>query len=385
MDRTSDDLKQLQTHSNGHALYYAGLPEYRRIFTRDSIISAILMQDATMLREQLLFCAEKQGVKKNSITGEEPGKIFHELPPVSIRKLLTEYNACDTTALYIIGHEIYQMLTGDHSLCKQNTENIRRAANYIIKHVDRGGAFFEDPALAGGEHFALKVTYWKDSELFGRKGGEPSYPVIYSLAHVQNARALLSAAELLNDASLVQTASHMIAFLTNKLYDSSDKNFYLAIDREGSIRAINSDMLHALFYLKEGDLTPDCIASIINNAETLETPIGYRTLCEECSVDVKDEYHTRSVWPFEQALIHIGARKHKKWAESIKDKNLTALLQHVMDVSSGIIGRLSTSSHERFTVDHDGKNIKKSGSDPQLWSIAAKQYFAAPDQYTTFL
>lgn len=43
--------------------------------------------------------------------------------------------------------------------------NIRRAASYVQRHVNKDMLYFEDPALAGADDFALKVTYWKDSEL----------------------------------------------------------------------------------------------------------------------------------------------------------------------------------------------------------------------------
>ena len=84
-------------------LYNAGLPEFTRNFTRDSIISALIMQNAEMLRGQLIFCEKKQGQNKNPLNGEEQGKIFHDYPPYAKGNMTSEYNACDTTALFLIG------------------------------------------------------------------------------------------------------------------------------------------------------------------------------------------------------------------------------------------------------------------------------------------
>ena len=191
-----DFENELSVKEGNLKLYKAGLPGFPRNFTRDSIISAILLQNAQMLRDQLIFCARKQGKKKNPHTGEEPGKIFHEYPGVEIRKQSTLYNACDTTALFIIGHKIYYDLTKDTSLIKSQKGNILMAVNYIINHL-KEGLFFEDPKFSGAKKFALRVTYWKDSVLLGRRGGNPSYPASFFLAHIQNMHALRCAEKIL--------------------------------------------------------------------------------------------------------------------------------------------------------------------------------------------
>ena len=47
-----------------------------------------------------------EGTKVDANTGEEPGKIHHELPGVRLRNMITTYNACDTTALFLIAFVI---------------------------------------------------------------------------------------------------------------------------------------------------------------------------------------------------------------------------------------------------------------------------------------
>ena len=106
--------EKLASVIGGITLYNAGLPNYPYNFTRDSILSGILMKDPVMLREQLIFSSLLQGDAKNPYTGEEPGKIFHQMPGMRQSNLSTEYNACDTTALFLYGHEIYLDLTNDY-------------------------------------------------------------------------------------------------------------------------------------------------------------------------------------------------------------------------------------------------------------------------------
>ena len=72
---------------------------------------------------------------ENPFTGEEPGKIFHEYPGVEINGYSTLFNACDTTAMFLIAHEVYQTLTGDKSLAKKQEKHIERAAIEILDEI----------------------------------------------------------------------------------------------------------------------------------------------------------------------------------------------------------------------------------------------------------
>lgn len=363
---TSSELKKeldkLKISNNGLFLYKAGLPALPGNFTRDSIISGILMQNPESLGQQLSFCASKQGKLKNSLTGEEPGKIFHEYPGVEIKgrgNLTTKYNACDTTALFLIGHDIYQKLTQDDTLAKNQKENIKQAVEYIKRHINEEGAFIEDPKFSDAKNYALKVTYWKDSSIYGRKTGEPSYPVVYTLAHIQNLRALKSALFSLKDDSLNNYINLMKKFLNQRLIDRENGTFYLAIDKKGVISTVSSDNLHALFYLDKEDISEKDLNVIVSSSKSLETDLGYRTLPKtEADSMFKDGYHSRTVWPFEQALINIGARKFG--------------LSHVEEVSRRTLRHLNTNP-EIFILSGEGSS--KGGNDPQLWTIAARKSF----------
>ncbi len=346
---------RLKIMLDGIELYQAGLPHFPRNFARDSIISSILLRDEKMLSNQLAFCSLKQGKKQNPLTGEEPGKIFHEYPGVGINGRSTEYNACDTTALYLIGHEVYQRLNGDTTLATTYRPNIEQAAQYILSHLD-SGLFFEDPRLSKAEDFALKVTYWKDSEILGRENGKPKYPVVYTLAHVQNMRGLRAAAHLLDSESIRSEAERMRRNLW-ELFDWETGTFYVAKDSTGPIRAISSDALHMLFYLELNDLMPSMLEGIVNSSKELKVSIGYRAMSAASSSKVNDQYHASKVWAYEQALIHAGAKKFG--------------LGEIQEASSRIAPIIATSAPETI----DTEDLKKSGCDPQLWTIAARHYF----------
>lgn len=350
------DLQKLKIDDEGIVVYKAGLPHFNRNFPRDGITSAILMSDARMMRDQLVYCAKHQGSQKVAYTGEEPGKICHEMPGPELRGYSTSYNACDTTALFLRGHGWYQKLTGDTSLVANQKDNIDRAIEYIQSHLD-DGFFVESPKFCGADRFALKVTYWKDSEIHSRVDGEPRYPVVYSLAHIQNMCGLRSAAELLNSNELDADVQKMVDRLVD-LFDVTDGTFVTAIDEDGPVNGVSSDSLHSLFYLRQGDIPQDWAEAIAESSKVLETPLGYRVLDPKIK-SYKRKYHSQTVWPFEQAMIHFGAERFG--------------LGRAMKVAERIMGHLET-DHEVIVINDDG-HVRREGGNPQLWTIAARRYF----------
>lgn len=351
-------MERLKTKRDDIEIYNAGLPNFPRNFSRDSLISGILMKDSELLKNQLIFSAKKQGKKTDPLTGEENGKIFHEYPGYFIDNLSTEYNACDTTALFLIGHYYYKDITKDDKLALDQKQNILEAVEYIKSHLIEN-VFYEDPKYSNSERFALKVTYWKDSEIAKRENGKPVYPISYFLAHVMNLCAMRYAAKLLDSIELKEIADNMKKNI-HKFYNLDKKSFYIAIDSIGPIEGINSDILHSLFYLELEDLTNEEIKFIEESSLELETNIGYLTLSPKLTSQVKDGYHSVTVWPFEQAMINIGAKKFG--------------LTKIDEISKRVAGHLD-SDNEIFKIKDN--EIKKGGCDPQLWTIAAKKYFSS--------
>lgn len=349
-------LDNLRHEFNDLSLYYAGLPGFPRNFSRDSIISALLMEDMDMLKNQLIMCASKQGSCQNSYTGEEPGKIFHEFPGVNLDGKSTLYNACDTTALFLIGHESYLKKTGDDSLLISQYNNVLSAIEYIKSHLNQEGGFFEDPSFCGAKEFALKVTYWKDSELANREEGKPVYPVVYALAHAQNLRGLKSGLFLTNDGQLEESIQRMRNYFNRNFFKNS--TFFFAIDDQGKLSFPNSDVLHILYYLDCEDISSENLSICLERSSYLETEAGYRALGGSASKYSGDYYHSNTVWPFEQAAIHYGAKKFG--------------LDKVKRVSFRVFDYLDTSP-EILIISDD--KISKGNNDPQLWTIAAKGYF----------
>lgn len=378
-----DIFQRLRFTHDGLTLYQAGLPHFPRNFTRDGILAALITQNAVMLKEQLIFCARQQGKQPNAKTGEEPGKIFHEFPGFPIDGYFTDYNGCDTTALYLIGHEAYWQLTDDATLQQEHRISIQAAARYILAHL-RDGLFIESPAFCGAEKFALRVTYWKDSQIPYRSEGQPAYPVVYSLAHIQNLAGLRCAAKLLASANSLKhsagvattndlTSAELSSAIQQmkeglvRLYEEERGIFFIGQDEEGAIGGTTSDSLHALFYLEPDDLPRAWIEKIASVSAELETLAGYRTMDSATASSMGDKYHAHTLWPFEQAIINLGARKFQ--------------LDHVAEVSARVLSFLK--SEPEILVLGDNGAIDNGGSDPQLWTVAAKEYFEKLELATT--
>lgn len=349
-------MESLRRDQEGLRLYHAGLPHFPRNFSRDSLLAGILAEDVDLLDGQLRFCATRQGSRSSPETGEEPGKVHHEYPGVRLRGLSTEFSACDTTALFLIGHEVHRRLSGSGRLAREQEPAIRAAAEYIQNHL-RDGFFTEDPAFCGADRFALRVTYWKDAMTLGRDKREPAYPVVYPLAHVQSLRGIRFAGDW-TGSSLFQKAAQLMQARLADLYDPGSDSFFLAIDAEGPVRGVSSDSLHALAYLEPDDLPPGHAEAIAASSAILETGAGYRTIDPALAGKGAGGYHTRTVWPFEQAMIHRGAVRFD--------------LPRAAEVSSRVVRFLDTAPEYLDVPDGD---VVKGGCDPQLWTIAAKRYF----------
>lgn len=335
------------------ALYQAADPGYTANFSRDSLTYALLADDLRALRSQIEFSAHHQGRRRDPETGEEPGKIHHELPGVRMRGLWTTYNACDTTALFVIGLN-HLASRGDRGVARRFREPLERALEYIHEHLE-DDVFREDTKQCGAQRFALKVTYWKDSELnvLGKKR-EPVYPIAYALPHFQCKTALRAAARLTRSRELRARADAM----TQRGFETfwRGDHFATAVQGDGSVvDSVSSDSLHSLLFLRPSEISVDDARAVGAYSEQLATAVGY--LPGLAQKEGGDDYHTRWVWVHEQALLHAAARRHGlERAERIAERIVPSLVKGFPELI-------------------DPATRKPGGNPTQLWSIGAHVYF----------
>ncbi len=351
-------FEEFVTIKDGLTCYKAGLPGYASNFSRDTLLAGIIATDQHLLENQLLMSYMHQGKEYDAITGEEPGKIHHEYPGVEVHEpYLSTYNACDTTALYLIGLEILGHLNkpGSMSFLQHHREGIESGVAYIERHI-QDDIFWEFPP-PGAKHFSLLTTYWKDSMVPRASGSaEPDYPVAFGLVQFQVARGLLAAATMLERNDLRAQADRLFrrgieTFMTDQYY-------CIEQDRTRRLKQISSDELHALAYipLEYARLLPK--KAISRRATGLITKPGIVCAPRAVGTKLPDQYHGYTVWIFEQALIHYGCQKFGLSEIAGAARRCVPYIEH---------------GQERLLVE---PGVKLAGNDRQLWSVAAKKYFS---------
>ncbi|MEM7333197.1 MAG: hypothetical protein AAF490_14000 [Chloroflexota bacterium] len=352
------EIDNLRKKRDGYTVFDAGLPRFPRNFTRDGILAALLFEDAVMMRDQVRFCALHQGQKPNPISGEEIGKIFHEFPGFPLRARNTQFNGCDTTGLWLYGLAKYVEWSGDKSILDELKTAVSQAITYTQTHLREDYLFEESPSYCGADRFALKVTYWKDSVLYGRPNGETAWPAVFTLAHVQTLAGVRAIGQVLNSTVILELASKMHQAL-DSLWDDSLGCYISAMDRLGRMPILTSDTLHMLAYLQPGDISSNQLAKIAETVTNLESELGYLVMSGHDAASLQYDYHAKTVWPFEQGLIHLGAVKFG--------------LPHIAKICERVVPHIQTSASETLAVSND---LNSPSCDPQLWTLAARSYFS---------
>ena len=345
----------------GIVSFAAGFPSYPREFSRDVITAGILATRAELIESGLLIGALYQANKSEPQTGAEKGKIAHEIPGVTLkgRKGQTDYNACDTTPLFLIAAECQRYIH------KSDISNIEPALKDAIDHISshiKDDLYIERPP-EGADGFTLRVTMWKDSVLPQPGKEEPKYPVIYPQVHFIAARAFLSAAKLLGETKYEQLADRMFKKGIREFI--RPEGYVVYRDSEEELIQPSSDELHSLAYIpkKYIDLLP--LDAIKKRAEILETPFGYMCTPRDISKQLEDKYHGSTIWTQDNGMIHYGSSKFG--------------LSYEADVAASIAPHIDK-GQELFDIgwDDEGNEIPiiKQGNPVQLWSEATREYFA---------
>ena len=354
-------------NSGGETYYEAAYPGYQSSFIRDTIEAFTLAGDLIKLEDQTEYMVKRLGTKRDPVTGEEPFKGYHQLPFVIMENgLSTAYNACDTTAEVLRAIAILAEHGNDRLLKAYAAHEIPGMISYITNHVNENGLFIEDPIFSGDTNpdgrerrFGLKVTYWKDSELNREGRREPHYPIVYMLAHFQNAEALQRIGVVLGDERTTRYGRYMkeagLRFL------KKDDHFVTAIDQDGVVDAPSSDSLTALLYLSSSELPAGFAQKVEAYMRQLETPVGYRSGIP--AVPNVDPYHM-NVWTHEQALMNAAAGRHGlKRAEYIT-RGITPYLIPEDELFPELV--------DPATLDFG------TGNTLQLWSIGAYYHMLNP-------
>lgn len=368
-----------------HGYLWAGYPNYRRLFGRDSLISAWQLLDVRpeIAKATLLALAKHQGLHFDQRREEEPGKIPHEhydggflqkvcdLAIVSakwntIRRYFSwrfpYYGSVDSTALWLILLGRYFKRTGDADLVHRLWPNAIMALHWIefLGDIDHD-CFIEYQRKS---RHGLAHQGWKDGLLIDI---EPPVAIVEAQGYYYAAyrEIALLAHEVMRDVHAKIWYEKEAAILKQKFnaaFWMSEQGFFaLALDgKKRQVPIITSNPGHLLF---TGIVDRDKEAKLVKRlfSDDLWTPYGIRTH------SVKDpdfdpvSYHQGSIWPHDNWIIYNGlqARGYHREARLIKKALIYAY---------NTLGCMP----ELYGVDENGRIFSiKNACSPQAWASGA--------------
>jgi glycogen debranching enzyme len=322
--RATDDLLALHVETEGKSILSAGIPWFSTVFGRDSIITSLqtLSLNPAMARETLHYLARHQGSKLDEFTGEQPGKIMHEVRRGEMARTreiphLPYYGTIDATPLWLILlHETWQW-TGDEELVKQLLPNAERALEWIDQYgdLDGDGLVEHDNGPKGG----LINQGWKDSNdgVPFPDGRMPKPPIalVEVQGYVYDAKIRMAALyELLGQnaraAELRVEAERLRRLITERFWMEEEGTFGLALDGEKQLmRTITSNAGHLLWSGVPDDEQAVRMAAVLLGP-AMFSGWGIRTLSSVHQVFNPMSYHNGSIWPHDNAIVVMGLARY---------------------------------------------------------------------------
>lgn len=383
MEEAYEDMnEQLKRLTSPEGWLYAGLPKFRRLFGRDSIISARQMLDSDPLiaRNTLLKLCSLQGTKFSPETGEEKGKILHENPGTDIEVLeehmkrapwlkagTTNYFSVDSTPMFLMLASQYLKRTGDNDFITGILEHLKNAFYWMLNDGTFNSTLVYYKSKQG---LGLQSQSWRDG--IGSILDNAKDPV--AVVGVQGffIEALDSVMHLMKHFDFDADAVH-IANLRKDAVQAVENYFYLddqdylalAIDGDGvAVTNITSDPGHLLHSASLSSRLNDRIISRLMEPDML-TPYGIRSMSSDDPQFDSRAYHRGSIWPHDNWII----------AEGMKKLGYMDEYNRIRDAMFAAYNELG-SIPEYYGVDRNGKMIpierlRVKPCDPQAWSTCA--------------
>jgi glycogen debranching enzyme len=321
LDRSFKDLAMLLTELE-EPFIAGGLPWFVAPFGRDSLLAALqgLPFDPRPAEGILRLFARHQGVKVVAETGEEPGKIPHELRVGAMANLeevphRPSYLSIDATPLFLILVGRHAEWTGSHALFDELRPAIEAALAWMANRsaADPNNYLTYDLGNAEG----LIHQGWKDSGSgVPRADGSPSEGPI-ALSEVQGyawlARRLMAGAFRRGDdsgrADTLETEAAALRQAFNRDFWMEDEGcFALGLEVDGRpLDVVSSNAGQVLWSGIAEDEKARRTADRMMRPD-MNGGWGVRTLSADETAYNPLNYHLGSVWPFDNALIAAGMK-----------------------------------------------------------------------------
>ncbi|MCL4365164.1 MAG: hypothetical protein M1569_00925 [Candidatus Marsarchaeota archaeon] len=370
---------------------YAGLPKFEELFGRDSLIAAwqLLDYDPNIAKSTLRELSKFQGQHSNPETGEEPGKIPHELRELDEKGAGEEkyfeslksgvnwwrpgtpyYFSVDSTPLFLITFAEYYNRTHDGKLLEELRPNLVSAIRWMLDYGIRDGMLrYSMPNDGKG----LKSQSWKDG--IGNLLEKIASPVAVVEVQGYTYKALKAMVPIIRrmgmDAQLVQRMEDDAVALKRKFneefWSSQDNFYYLAKDGKGAgIMRITSNPGHLLFTGIVDKEYADAIVSRLFSPEMI-TAYGIRTHATSEPDFDEHAYQLGSVWPHDNWIIAQGLKSMGYGREYAMLRN--AMLNMYEDL--GHCPEYVPISKGGLLLDLNDLRLASKPCIPQAWTVGA--------------
>ncbi len=359
----------------------AGAPWYLTLFGRDSLWAArmLLPLGTDLAVGTLRALARLQGTSVDPETGEQPGKIVHE-----IRKEQADhgggtslppryYGTIDATPLWINTLvDAWRWGLPDHSIAPL-LPNLEAALAWMIDYGDADGdGFLEYIDLTGR---GLANQGWKDSmdSIRWQSGELATAPLAlcevqaYAYEAAVGGAALLRACGRSGSARYEDWAGALQRQFRQRFWVDGDSGRYpaLALDADKRpVDAVTSSLGHLLGTGLLDDAETALVAERLGRP-SLDSGFGLRTLSSEAVGYNPIGYHTGSIWPHDTAIAVHGLARTGHYATAL------SLAQGLVAAATSYDYRLPELYAGR------GKDLEPAPAPypascrPQAWSAAA--------------
>ena len=358
-------LKEIRKLKDKRGFLKAGLPNYGRLFGRDSLISAwqLLDYNPDIAKSTLALLSKLQGKIVDNRNEEEPGKILHEekghFP-------FNYYGSIDSTPFYLVLFYFYYKKSKDAKFVKKYWQNIKSAINWMENYGDLDNDSFLEYQRKNKK--GLFHQGWKDSFRDHLKIKPP-----VAIVEVQGYQylALRGTAKLADifgkkafSLKLRKRAKILKENFNRRFWLKKEKCFALALDgRKNQKKTITSNPGHLIF---TGIVEKNKLSFLVKRLfkKDLWTPYGIRTH----SLKEKDfnprSYHLGSIWPHDNWIIAQGLIKEGFSDEYQRIKK--ALLRAYKEI--GFLPEFYGVSLKNNLIV---KNLENKPCYPQAWAVGA--------------
>lgn len=300
----------------------AGAPWFMALFGRDTLLTGweSLIGGVGSALEVLTALARFQGQSVDRTTGEEPGKILHELrvggvDMFGLKAGRPYFGTVDASPLFVmLLAEVYRW-GGDRDRVAELLPAARAALEWCVTSGDRDGDGYVE--YAGDA--ALVNQGWKDSRdsMVHADGLRARGPIALSEVQAYVHAALLGLARLERDLG-DEASSIALEVRAADLRTRFHRDFWLpgeqlvAMALDGDKRPLavaSSNMGHCLWAGILDDPVADVVATRLDEVD-LRARWGLRTLSSRARAYNPLGYHLGTIWPHDAAIGAAGLRRY---------------------------------------------------------------------------